>query len=254
MNIRETARPIAAFALAAAVILGIPLPVHAASSTCLAPSNYFDGYAQSTYGVAYEGVRGDITARNSALCLTDSTLNNSTVVWTMIANAGPTGSGNGWAQSGYRRTYDKYGVLLGIKHFAQQWDGDFGHDATNYLQSGTVSLGSNNVYKSVWNSNCYCLNSWANNSLVLSSSWNPYSTWAFPFAVQSAGEAIYTANDMPGDATNQAVVSNLQGERVSDDTFEALSCGTLAYHNDHPSTWHLSALNPMCTGFSMWSS
>ncbi len=171
----------------------VALPViqanHLASAevyTCDTPSgSYFDGSYTSTSSVV--GTAADIVNRQGAVCDTDTSQNNVSASWSMIA--GNAGSCQ-YAQAGFVRWYASPDYF-----FAQDNDCGGMVDTTFGASPG---YGQTHHYWAQWDSSCSCIHENVGVTIFQSTPWNPYSVWNEPFSNQWLGETHHLASDMPG--------------------------------------------------------
>jgi hypothetical protein len=221
--------------LLAAALTGVLLaagrftPVSSAEVfTCgaTAPDNYHDGYFQAYNTQSFEGARADLTTQYGAVCDTHTTMGNFTNAYAMIASDLGV---NGYGQAGYIRWYNHCTV-----YFAQQFDG--GTDLQTNYGSSCLTDGNTHSYINRWNPDCHCLKSNVDSTTFLTSTWNPYDVWVFPFSPQFQGEARYLESDMPGNAANLTLYSSIQGQSSSDDSWQSYPCASLTKANDGSAT------------------
>jgi hypothetical protein len=153
----------------------------------------------------FEGASANVVYRDGALCSSDATIANASLVWTMVADGSP--EPDGWAQSG--RIYRK--GLPCWQHFAQQVRNKFLYPPHTWIEPGCTTAGS--VFH-VWQQTIFVGGSlnWAirsniNTKVLLDSSqetselggpWSHIASWTTPFNVSFAGETKHNNSDIPG--------------------------------------------------------
>ncbi len=201
-------------------------PAQAEVYTCGNTSeyNYHAGYLQQTYDTTYNGAGATIITEYGAVCDTVTGHANFTNEYSMIAGYNDIYDFGGWAQSGYIRWYGSY-----IYFFAQQNDG-VGDISTVYGTS-PLSVGSSYTYKQHYYSSCGCVKSWEDDTVLLTSSWNPYDYWD-EFSVQFDAETAYLESDIAGNAASPTIYTTIGGELQSTDLFTSIPCNFLTHDND----------------------
>ena len=194
-----------------------------------APSNYHAGYADNRAHTVYEGVFAQLTVRYGAVCDSDKTLANFTNAYTMIADGG---GGGGYAQSGFLRVYNGT-----IRHFVQQNDGI--NAPYTWYSTFALNPGDKHNYKQAYVPSCGCIASSYDSTVVHDTTWDPYSDFSF-FNPQYSGETYYKQSDMPGLSGSPTLFASVEGQRSSDDKWEAQPCGTISSYNDDTQRWTVS--------------
>lgn len=230
----------------------LPAPAAAAIYNCGGLGHFFAGYSASTSGEPhyYEGASANIIYRQAALCSTDSTPNNSSTGWTMIA----AGDSNGWAQSGLIN----YPGLGCWKHFAQQAAPGF--PLFTVIQY-CVTIGVSHV---VWQRTKYnsvkglwVVQSMIDNTVFLDSGyappsgWSPFAVWASPFVPQFLGETHHNASDVPGSASAKLDYSSMYVQELTDDTWHD-TCGYITLYGGADPRYATDA--PSCNHTRVWTS
>jgi hypothetical protein len=109
----------------------------------------------------------------------------------------------------------------GIHHFAQQSDG---YRITTWYSIGTVSTGTRHPYRSLYSPGCGCVQSTVDTTTVMSSSFEPYLYWLWPFHVKFMGDVTYEASNIPGLGVAQTYFQSLGAQRASDHVIEPMPC------------------------------
>ncbi|MDQ1685463.1 MAG: hypothetical protein QOC82_2200 [Frankiaceae bacterium] len=238
---------IAVIAAAAMLLLTTPIPAHAEVAACgtRAASNYHAGYINP--GDPYvEGDYAIIATRYGAVCDSDTTNNNFTNQYAMIASNNLAG----WAQDGYMRWYGS-----SIVFFAQQ---SSGHTLNTKYGTTALATGSTYFYYNKWDSSCLCMEDIIERTLYLKSTWNPWTSWVAPFSPQFTGEATYRSSDLSGTAAAPASYTAISGQDSATDTWHAYPCGQLQAVNDVAAkradgkSWHVVATSP-CPNFNLYT-
>lgn len=191
-----------------------------------------DGFYQSygslggaPFGDGWEGAYAVIVRQYGAVCDTDTNegeTQNFVSVWAMISAGKPDG---GWVQSGYIRHYDSC-----EHYFAQTFDG--GTDLqSRFGSSGCLSNGPDDGYDEDYGPDCGCEYAKVDGNIWLTTSWDPYSVWTYPFSPQFFGEARYQQSDMPGDASSPTQFSDIQGQDAANNAYDGYPCNTLSKYN-----------------------
>ena len=238
---------VAVVAAAAAVLFATPLSASAEVATCgtRSASNYHAGYLNPG-DPSVEGDYAIISTRYGAVCDSDTSANNFTNQYAMIASNDLTG----WAQDGYIRWYGS-----SIVFFAQQ---SSGHALNTKFGTTALALGSSNFYYNKWDPTCYCIENVIGRTLYLKSTWNPYTSWVLPFSPQFTGEATYRSSDLAGTASAPAGYTAISGQAVSTDGWQAYPCGRLQAVDDGSArrtdgkSWHVAATSP-CPNFNVYT-
>jgi hypothetical protein len=220
-------------AIIAAALLGITstFSVSAASAQTQMPgevytcgstnsSNYHVGKFQALGTGSYEGAYAYIATRYGAVCDTDTSANNFQNPYAMIAS----GDGNGYAQSGYTRWYNSCTYF-----FAEQSK----NGSTFYDKFGTTCVttdGTTHKYTEEYFSSCSCVKSMVDGTPYMTSNWNPFNNWSYPFSPQFEGEAIYRESDMPGNSASPTSFTDLHYQNT-DNSWGAYGCGALNVEN-----------------------
>jgi hypothetical protein len=194
-------------------------PAHAEVYKCgtYHASSLFDGYSDASNDPDYwEGVSASIVVRSGSVCDTDTSGNNVSVAWTMVAsNAGK----GGYAQSGYYRYYGSP-----LYHFAQYRQTATSKYVTKF-STNTIAAGGTYRYwqQSVYNSAAaqWQIRDNYNTTIILQTNFNTFSAWTLPLSVQFEGETKYAESDIPGTTSAKAHFSSMQVQRFSDNGFQA---------------------------------
>lgn len=245
---RGFVRAVVAIATAAvALLLVTPVAAHAEVASCGARSanNYHAGYVNP--GDPYvEGDYAIIATRYGAVCDSDTSNNNFTNHYAMIASNNLAG----WAQAGYIRWYGS-----SIVFFAQQ---SSGHTLNTKYGTTALAAGSTNFYYNKWASSCLCMENIIGRTLYLKSTWNPWTTWTTPFSPQFTGEATYLASDLAGTASAPANYTAISGQDSATDAWLAYPCGRLQAFNDGAArrtdgkSWRIATTSP-CPNFNLYT-
>lgn len=249
MHLLGTSRAITAVAalLFSIGFVALEGSAHAATYQCGARGNYFDGFIHNNaYPDRFEGASTFLVTRVGGLCGTDrGQISNFTNAWSMIAGSQSHGVCE-WAQSGFERGYISGGGT-NIRHFAQASSCSTGLQT---WYSGYVAAGVKHAYRSLWSNACSCINISVDDSTKVSTNFNPFAIWGYPFQPQFLGETSYLQNDMPGTPTLHTPFTALGAQRVSDDVLALMPC-TMSGINDNTSSW---AKDPSgCTVFDIWT-
>lgn len=218
--------------------------------TCSSPlAGYFDGFTDGASSPYYEmGALANIYVRYGAVCDTDTSSNNVTAAWSMIANRVIP---YGWAQAGYIRWYNAT-----LRQFAQQSsNGSLATTVTYFGPGGAISAGQHYDYWDQWVSvpGCgSCIRSNYNTFIMLQSGFDPFVYWTQPFTVQFLGETKHTESDIPGLSATAATYSNISVQDVSTGNFVPVPCSLLDTPvNAAPSRWGIQAYG--CYAFNVWT-
>jgi hypothetical protein len=238
---------VAVVAAAAALLLASPIAASAEVTTCgsRSASNYHAGYLNPG-DPSVEGDYAIISTRYGAVCDTDTTSNNFTNQYAMIASNNLAG----WAQDGYIRWYGS-----SIVFFAQQ---SSGHTLNTKFGTTALTPGSTYFYYNKWDPSCYCIEAIIERTLYLKSTWNPYTAWVLPFSPQFTGEATYLASDLSGSASAPTGYTAISGQSEATDGWVAYPCGQLQAINDgyarrsDGKSWHVVATSP-CPNFTLYT-
>lgn len=175
--------------------------------------NYFDGWYNATSTNRYIGSSALITVRTGDVCDGNPDPNldtgNYNVAWSMIAS----GNSQGWAQSGYARSWGtaKY-------HFSQQFGG-YASDPIldNYCTScGALANGEIHKYWQQWDPVNKRWNSNVDNTIFGSTPSYFPSHWSRPYSPQFAGETAYLANNIPGSPTARTKFDQMSVQSFQD--------------------------------------
>src|SRR5581483_3870828 len=217
-----------------ALLIGTPFAADAEVATCgsRSASNYHAGYVNP----GDPNVEGDyavISTRYGAVCDTDTSANNFTNQYAMIASNNLAG----WAQDGYIRWYGG-----SIVFFAQQ---SSGHTLNTKFGTTALATGSTYFYYNKWDSTCLCIEDIIERTLYLKSTWNPWTAWTMPFSPQFTGEATYLASDLSGTASAPAGYTSISGQSSATDAWVPYPCGQMQAVNDGSArradgkSWHV---------------
>lgn len=207
-----------------------PVASVAALANCGTYKNsWFAGYSGTVGQGASEGAYATITRRVGAACGSDhSQTHNAVSTWALIGS----GSNNGgYVQSG---TQAGYGQCL--TYFAQTHRSNSYTPQTKY--GGCISAdGSRHGYSQQYGAGCHCEYAKIDGTVWMTTSWDPYANWGYPFTPQFFGEANYRESDVPGSAAAPTDFASLQGQNGSDNNFHGLTCnGFLTHINDGAAT------------------
>jgi len=238
---------VAVLAAAASLLITTPIAAQAEVATCgsRSPNNYHAGFVNP----GDPNVEGDyaiISTRYGAVCDTDTSANNFTNQYAMIASNNLAG----WAQDGYIRWYGS-----SIVFFAQQ---SSGHSLNTKYGTSGLALGSTYFYYNKWDPTCYCMEDIIGRTLYLKSTWNPWSAWVLPFSPQFTGEATYLASDLAGTASAPANYTSISGQDSWTDAWEPYPCGQMQSVNDGSAlrvdgkSWRINVTNP-CPNFNLYT-
>ena len=238
---------VAVVATATTLLLTLPVAAQAEVAACgsRSSSNYHAGYLNPGDS-SIEGDYAIISTRYGAVCDTDTTANNFTNQYAMIASNNLAG----WAQDGYIRWYGS-----SIVFFAQQ---SSGHSLNTKYGTTALAQGSTYFYYNKWDPTCYCMEDIIERTLYLKSTWNPWTAWVLPFSPQFTGETAYLASDLSGTATAPANYTSISGQQASTDGWQAYPCGQMQTINDGSArridgkSWHISNTNP-CPNFNLYT-
>src|SRR5439155_26901019 len=139
-----------------------------------------------------EGASANITVRNAWLCTSDTSGNNLSTAWSMIAS----GNARGWAQTGFLRSGP-----VGEAHFAQQ-----SPDGNSWSTVFGSQVGDGEVHHDwqQYDGACGCIHSNIDVTRFMDSTFNPKAGWwQYPFSPQFFGETKYLESNMPGWSTCQ---------------------------------------------------
>ncbi len=203
-----------------------------AVGTCGTPRNsYFDGYLAPFGAGSAEGSYGELATRAAGECRTNTNPgSNFSTAWVMIANGNQGSSGGGYVQSGFYHPYNQC-----TTYFAQMRP----NNASNFQSkfSGCIATdGTVHDYGERYGSDCHCEYAKVNDAVFMTSTFNPYSDWSYPFDPQFFGEAIYLESDMPGSASTPTTFNNLQYEDGPSNAFSLYGAGALSKSNDGAAT------------------
>lgn len=240
-------RVAALLAAAAVVLLGTPVAAHAEVTTCgsRATGNYHAGFINPG-DPTVEGDYAILSTRYGAVCDTDTSNNNFTNQYAMIASNNLAG----WAQAGYLRWYGS-----SIVFFAQQ---SSGHTLNTKYGTSALATGSTYFYYNKWDSTCLCMENIIERTLYLKSTWNPWTAWTTPFSPQFTGEAAYLASDLSGTASAPTSYTSISGQDAATDAWRAYPCGVMQAVNDGAAkrsdglSWHVAAATS-CPSFNLYT-
>jgi len=222
----------------------VSAPAAAELYNCAAPyQSYFDGAYTSTNTVI--GSSAKIVNRFGAVCDTDTTNDNVSTAWTMIA-------GNGflqYAQAGFIRWYGSPDYF-----FAQDNDGGaprttFGVALANY--------GETHQYWDQWSAGCNCVQEVVDVTIFQSTPYNPRTAWTQPFSNQWLGEVKYTASDMPGNSTEGWTTYTLMQVQLAANSLWTNTLPVIGYVNNNPARWsHDTVVGhpaPVGNAYDLWT-
>lgn len=187
--------------------------------------SWFDGYYGNFGQGATEGAYGTLTTRVGVACGSDhNPTNNAVSTWVLVASNGSPG---GYVQSG---TQAGYGQCL--TYFAQTRKTNQDNPQTKY--GGCISAdGSTHSYNEQYGSGCGCEYAKIDGTIWMTTSWDPYASWTYPFDPQFFGEANYRESDMPGNAQSPTDFGSLQGQNGDNNNYYSFDCdGYLLKKND----------------------
>ena len=204
---------IVALMMSVAVAVGVAGPA-GADPNC-DPGNWthrFDGWYNATSFSQYIGVSARIEVNRGAVCDADPNPNldvgNFNVAWSMIAS----GNGDGWAQSGYARSWG-----TNIYHFSQQYRGQGGSLTSVYCTwCGALATGEIHQYWQQWDPVARVWNSNVDQTIFQTTSTSFRYYWTTPYSPQYAGETKYMANNMPGTPSNTTLFDQMSVQAVTD--------------------------------------
>lgn len=224
----STAVPSSALARSNDTFKGGPVARSSEVYTCGTFKNsYFDGYTGNYNEGTAEGSYATMQTQYGAVCDTDTDpSHNFTTAWTMIAS--PTVGG--YVQSGFFRGYDQCMV-----YFAETRQTGSADPQAKFGTSCIATNGSTHGYAEQYGSGCGCEYAKIDGTVWMTTSWDPYTYWAYPFIPEFSGEATYLESDMPGNAANPTNFAHLQEQDSSSNDFSNLGCG-LAKINDGSAT------------------
>lgn len=220
----------AVISAAAAFAMFPPSDAKANSLNCGTTGDYFDGY-YGNYGQGNtEGTYALISAREVSECNNAPIGNsqNATMAYAMVAANG----GGGWVQSGYLHTYGGGCVVF----FAEV--SKTGSSASIKTGGSCLTLdGTNHGFEEDYGSACGCEYAKIDGTVWMTTSFDPFGTWSYPFSPQFMGEAFYRESDMPGAAATPTDFARLQGQNGSNNNYYDFSCnGFLLKRNDGKAT------------------
>jgi hypothetical protein len=187
-------------------------------------NSWFDGYFYAYGSGNNEGSYANVAARYGAVCDTDTNPSHNFVeAWAMVAGRDT----QGYVQTGYTRGYNQCTVLFG-----QVRQNDTFTPQSKYGTSCIATDGTTYGFGERYGPTCGCEYAKINGNVWMTTSWNPYSYWATPFAPEFFGEATYRESDMPGNAANPTSFTGLQGQDASTDNFYNIGCNVLTKQND----------------------
>lgn len=192
-------------------------------------NSWFAGYGGTVGQGATEGAYAALTTRAGAACGSDHNgRHNAVSSWALIGS----GSNNGgYVQSGFQAGYG-----MCFTYFAQTHKNNSSGAQTKY--SGCIATdGSTHGYAEQYGSGCGCEYAKIDGRVFMTTSFNPYSYWGYPFTPQFFGEANYRESDMPGNAGAPTDFGSLEGQNGSNNNFYSLACnGYLTKGNDGAAT------------------
>ena len=191
-------------------------------------NSWFDGYSGYLQQGTAEGSYATIQTRYGAVCDTDTNSeHNFTTAWAMIASDNNLG---GYVQSGFLRGYNQCMVYFAETRRTSSYPFD-----SKFGTSCIATDGSTHGYAEPYGSGCGCEYAKIDGTVWMTTSWNPFQYWAYPFVPQFFGEATYLESDMPGNSASPTNFAHLQQQNSSDNQFSNLGCN-LAKSNDGSAT------------------
>lgn len=113
-----------------------------------------------------------------------------------------------------------------------------------HLYDTRYQLGGCSAYGSTYN----CLYNVIDHNILSSTAFDPVGYWSDPWSMQFAEESLFYGSNVPGTASAQALVANMQ---YIDGSFQAhaAGCDILVYENDDSSHWGHSPQTCSTQGF-----
>jgi hypothetical protein len=181
-------------------------------------NSYFDGYWNNGQGQgSTEGDYGVLQTRYGAVCDTNQNPGtNFTTAWVMIAPGQPNG---GYVQSGFFRGYNQCTVFFAETRISNSY-GVSGKFGTSCIPTD----GSSHGYAEQYGAGCGCEYAKIDGTVWMTTSWNPFVYWSYPFDPLFFGEATYLESDMPGNSATPTNFSSLQGQNGNNNNFYNYGC------------------------------
>jgi hypothetical protein len=192
-------------------------PASANTLTCGTFGDYYDGYVGTQGQGATEGSWGSIQTRLGTECSTNTNPDiNRTSAWVMVKSGD---SQQGYVQSGFNHGYGNCTTF-----FAAVRKNDNSSESDKFGGSCISTDGSTHSYTEQYGSGCGCEYAKIDGTVWMTTGFNPFSYWTYPFRPEFMGEAYYLQSDMPGDISNPTNYSALEGQNGSNNNFYNFSC------------------------------
>lgn len=199
---------------------------------CGTPGPYDDGYYGNYGQGASEGAYGTITVRSSSQCnnAPSGEPANRSAASVLIGN----GNGDRYAyvQSGFFHTYE------GCDQYFAQASLKLGGSFQNHVGACYTFDGSTHSFNEQYGSGCGCEYAKIDGNVKITTPWNPFTYWTYPFDREFFGEAEYRESDLPGTSSAPTDFNSMQGQNGKDNNFYSFACnGFLRFTNQNETRW-----------------